>query len=121
MNLLTRGESATYCRVGLRTFDKHVAPNLTPVPIGRRVLFDQADLDAWLATQKAGASDSPKAEPSTSSVSRSTAGLSIGPQGLKILEKLQKRRLASTRTSSNANPSSAESCAVVVPIRSRSS
>src|SRR5689334_21836410 len=56
MNLLTRQESAVRLRVSLRTFDARVKPDLTPVRIGNRVLFDAEDLDAWLATRKDGAS-----------------------------------------------------------------
>ena len=48
MRLLTRPEAAAYLRIGARTFDAHVRPALTPVRVGRRVLFHQEDLDAWV-------------------------------------------------------------------------
>ena len=51
--LLTRNEAARYCRVGLRTFDRRVAPHVQPVVIGTRRFFDRKDIDSWLANQKA--------------------------------------------------------------------
>ena len=51
--LLTRDEAARYCRVGLRTFDRRVAPHLQPVSIGTRRFFDRKDIDTWLVSQKA--------------------------------------------------------------------
>jgi hypothetical protein len=58
MTLCTRAEAAKHLRVSVRAFDAHVRPDLTPVRIGRRVLFRQEDLDAWVDQQKDGASDS---------------------------------------------------------------
>ena len=51
--LLTRDEAAMYCRVGLRTFDRRVAPYVQTVPIGTRRFFQRKDIDTWLASQKA--------------------------------------------------------------------
>ena len=51
--LLTRDEAAGYCRVGLRTFDRRVAPHVQTVAIGTRRFFDRKDIDSWLASQKA--------------------------------------------------------------------
>ena len=119
MNLLTRHESAKHLRVGVRAFDEHVRPSLTPVRIGRRLLFDEADLDAWADTRKAGSSDSPKVARPTSSASRTTAAPSIGPLGLKIRDKLRKRRLASTLNSSSESLPESSSFAAVIPLRSR--
>ena len=51
--LLTRNEAAMYCRVGLRTFDRRVAPYVRTVPIGARRFYDRKDIDTWLASQKA--------------------------------------------------------------------
>jgi len=51
--LLTRNEAAMYCRVGLRTFDRRVAPYVRTVPIGARRFYDRKDIDIWLASQKA--------------------------------------------------------------------
>jgi len=51
--LLTRDEAARYCRVGLRTFDRRVAPYVETVPIGTRRFFHRKDIDTWLASQKA--------------------------------------------------------------------
>ena len=52
--LLTRDEAAGYCRVGLRTFDRRVAPHVRALSIGARRLFDRRDIDTWLETQKDG-------------------------------------------------------------------
>ena len=41
--LLTRREAAAFFRVGLSTFDAHVAPGLTRVCIGGRVLYRESD------------------------------------------------------------------------------
>lgn len=46
--MLSREESAAYCRVSLRTFDVHVRPALTPKRIGRRVLFAESELQLFL-------------------------------------------------------------------------
>jgi hypothetical protein len=51
--LLTRDEAAGYCRIGLRTFDRRVAPHVEALCIGARRFFDRKDIDTWLASQKA--------------------------------------------------------------------
>ncbi len=50
--LLTRLEAAKSLRIGLRTFDRKVRPNLVPVMIGSRVLFDERDIEQWAEEQK---------------------------------------------------------------------
>ncbi|TAK10588.1 MAG: DNA-binding protein [Anaerolineae bacterium] len=120
-DLLTRAEAAKVCRVSLRAFEAHVRPDLTPVRIGRRVLFDRSDLDAWLDTRKDGASGSRRTARSTRSTSPTMVVASTDPRGARIRSKLQRRLHGSTPTSSNVNRPSAASSGVVIPLRSRSS
>ena len=94
--LLTREEAARYCRVGLRTFDRRVAPYVRPVPIGTRRFYDRRDIDTWLATQKDGRSLETGVRASTRSASRTRADDSTDPRTQKILQELRSKRREST-------------------------
>jgi len=51
--LITKKELAQYLRLSVFTVDTCVSQNRIPyIKIGRRVLFDLADIDAWLQHQK---------------------------------------------------------------------
>jgi hypothetical protein len=49
--LLSREAAAAYFSVGTGAFEKHVAPAVPPVAIGRRTLWDVKALDRWLDTK----------------------------------------------------------------------
>lgn len=51
--LLTRREAAVYLNVSQRTLDQLVADGLPRVKIGSCVRLERADLDAFIAAQKA--------------------------------------------------------------------
>jgi hypothetical protein len=46
--LLTRQEAAELCRVGLRTFERSVAPYVARVRIGARVLYPRDAIENWI-------------------------------------------------------------------------
>ena len=94
--LLTRDEAARYCRVGLRTFDRRVAPYVRTVPIGTRRFFDRRDIDTWLETQKDGRSLETGVRVSTRSASRTRADDSTDPRAQEILRELRSKRREST-------------------------
>ena len=50
----TRQEAADYIGVCLSTFKKTIQKELRTIKIGRRVLFDVNDLDAYLESKKVG-------------------------------------------------------------------
>ena len=50
--LVSRNDAATYLDVSLRTLISKVDPELDRVSIGRRVLYDVRDLDAWIDQRK---------------------------------------------------------------------
>jgi hypothetical protein len=50
--LVSRNDAATYLDVSLRTLISRVDPELDRVSIGRRVLYDVRDLDAWIDERK---------------------------------------------------------------------
>jgi len=51
--LLNKKEAATYLRLGVSTIDKLLAlRKIKPVRIGRRVLFQQEDLDRFIEKNK---------------------------------------------------------------------
>jgi len=94
--LLTRNEAARYCRVGLRTFDRRVAPYVRPVPIGTRRFYDRRDIDTWLETQKDGRSLVTGVRVSTRSASRTRGEGSTDPRAQEILQELRSKRREST-------------------------
>ena len=94
--LLTRDEAAMYCRVGLRTFDRRVAPYVRTVPIGTRRFFDRRDIDTWLETQKDGRSLETGVRVSTRSASRTRVDDSTDPRAQEILQELRSKRREST-------------------------
>lgn len=53
MTTLTRQEAAKYIGVGISTFKK-IQKDIRSIHIGRRVLFDTKDLDAYLESKKVG-------------------------------------------------------------------
>ena len=94
--LLTRDEAARYCRVGLRTFDRRVAPYLRTVPIGTRRFFDRRDIDTWLETQKDGHSTGIREHRPSRSGSGSRGSVVIDPLARQIAQRLKKRLLESS-------------------------
>ncbi len=94
--LLTRDEAASYCRVGLRTFDRRVAPYVQAVPIGTRRLYQRKDIDTWLETQKDGRSLVTGVRVSTRSASRTQGEGSTDPRAQEILQELRSKRREST-------------------------
>ena len=89
--LLTRDEAARYCRVGLRTFDRNVAPHVPPVPIGARRFFDRRDIDTWLETQKDGRFTGIREPRSSRSGSGLQGGVVIDPLARQIAQRLKRR------------------------------
>lgn len=59
MTTLTRQEAAKYIGVGISTFKK-IQKDIRSIHIGRRVLFDAKDLDAYLESKKVGGPDGNK-------------------------------------------------------------
>ena len=53
MTTMTRQEAADYMKICLSSFKKNVQPEIPSVRIGRRVLFDVKDLDAYMEAHKA--------------------------------------------------------------------
>ncbi len=51
---LDAGEAAAYLRIGRRTLDRLRAEGAGPrhIRVGRRVIYDVRDLDAWMAARK---------------------------------------------------------------------
>lgn len=52
MTTMTRQEAADYMKVCLSSFKKNIQPNIPAIKIGRRVLFDVKDLDAYMEAHK---------------------------------------------------------------------
>ena len=94
--LLTRDEAARYCRVGLRTFDRRVAPHVRTVPIGTRRLFDRKDIDTWLASQKASPYTATNAPDIGSYVSPTTGDATNDPHVSAIAAALRRSRRKSS-------------------------
>jgi hypothetical protein len=89
--LLTRNEAARYCRVGLRTFDRRVAPYVQTVPIGTRRFFDRRDIDTWLETQKDGRSTGIRERRRSRSGSGLQGGVVIDPLARQIAQRLKRK------------------------------
>ena len=94
--LLTRDEAAGYCRVGLRTFDRRVAPQVRGLCIGGRCLFDRRDIDRWLETQKDGHFIEIRERGSSRSGSGLQGGVTIDPLARRIAQRLKKKLLDSS-------------------------
>jgi len=94
--LLTRDEAARYCRVGLRTFDRRVAPHVRVLSIGARILFDRRDIDTWLETQKDGRSTEIRERRPSRSGSGQRVDVVIDPLARQIAQRLKKRLLESS-------------------------
>ena len=52
MTTMTKQEAADYMKVCLSSFKKNIQPEVPAIKIGRRVLFDQKDLDAYMEAHK---------------------------------------------------------------------
>lgn len=109
VTLLTRPEAADYLRVSLRHFDTVVRPDLTPVRIGARVVYDQRDIDAWVDLQKAGRSEGNAASGAGAYASRSEAGRKSAAPARQANRSPQKRPNASTPRLSVVKTSAVES------------
>ncbi len=94
--LLTRDEAAMYCRVGLRTFDRRVAPYVRRVPIGTRRFFDRRDIDTWLASQKASPYTATSAPDTGLCVSPTTGNATSDPHVNAIAAALKRSRRKSS-------------------------
>ena len=94
--LLTRDEAAGYCRVGLRTFDRRVAPHVQGLFIGTRRLFDRRDIDTWLETQKDGRSTEIREPRPLRSGSGPRGSVVIDPLARQIAQRLKKKLLESS-------------------------
>ena len=89
--LLTRQEAAGYCRVGLRTFDRRVAPHVRRLSIGTRRLFD-----TWLETQKDGRFTEIRGRKPIRSDSGPVGDVVIDPLARQIARRLKKKLLESS-------------------------
>jgi hypothetical protein len=85
--------------ISRKSFDRHVRPHLTSVPIGGRDHFEWKELDRWLDAQKAGPSNEIPAQRTISSASRMQAAESSDPAAQQIAERLKASRRASTKKS----------------------
>lgn len=52
MTTMTKQEAADYMKVCLSSFKKNIQPEVPAIKIGRRVLFDVKDLDAYMEAHK---------------------------------------------------------------------
>ena len=52
MTTMTKQEAADYMKVCLSSFKKNIQSKVPAIKIGRRVLFDQKDLDAYMEAHK---------------------------------------------------------------------
>jgi hypothetical protein len=95
-SLLTRDEAARYCRVGLRTFDRRVAPHVVAVRIGARRFFDRRDIDRWLETQKDGHFTEIRERKPSRSGSGLQGGVVIDPLARQIAQRLKRKLLESS-------------------------
>jgi hypothetical protein len=94
--LLTRDEAAGYCRVGLRTFDRRVAPQVRGLCIGARRFFDRRDIDRWLETQKDGHFTGIRERRPSRSGSGLPGSVVIDPLAKQIARRLKKKLLESS-------------------------
>jgi hypothetical protein len=95
--LLTREEAAELCRVSLKSFLRHVAPKLSRVRIGTRVLFDREDIVAWINRSKAGPSAETSAPESGVCVTPSPVVDITDRRALEIAARLRNERRRSTQ------------------------
>ncbi len=49
--LLSISEAATYCCVGVTTFNAEVRPRVPPIKIGKRRVWDKVALNRWIDAQ----------------------------------------------------------------------
>jgi hypothetical protein len=94
--LLTRDEAAGYCRVGLRTFDRRVAPHVRALCIGARRLFDRRDIDTWLEMQKDGHCTGIRERRPSRFGSGLPGGVVIDPLARQIAQRLKRKLVESS-------------------------
>jgi hypothetical protein len=82
--------------VGLRTFDRRVAPNVRALCIGARRLFDRRDIDTWFETQKEGRFTEIREPRPSQSGSGPRGGVVIDPLARQIAQRLKKKLLESS-------------------------
>ena len=82
--------------MGLRTFDRRVAPHVRALSIGARILFDRRDIDTWLETQKDGRFTEIRERRSSPFDSGSRGGVVIDPLARRIAQRLKKKLLESS-------------------------
>jgi hypothetical protein len=102
-----RARDGDECRCpdcSLDAFDDHVRPHLPRVPIGARVRFLRADLDAWLAARREAPSAVQQNRPSASEAASGTTaspsldGVSLARQVSQLADELRvSSQLAGTR------------------------
>jgi predicted DNA-binding transcriptional regulator AlpA len=100
--LLTREDVAKRLRISLRSFALHVRPELQPIRIGRRVLFREEEVAAWVDRQQGGPSD--REVESCASASRLTGDRSSAARATASAKKnaQPKLQLVSTPTRSES-------------------
>ena len=86
---LSRVDAARKCGVSVSTFDGHVRPHLPEVKLGRRRVFLESDVEAFLLRDEPGAKS---ASPVRARVGRRRVGAEtiVDPKARAILERLKK-------------------------------
>lgn len=88
--VLTREEVAELLRVSVDTIDRLVASGSLPsFRVGRNVRFNEADLEAWVASQKRPAARA--ASPAPYVPRRKAKGMATSPKAEAILARLRRR------------------------------
>ena len=82
--------------MGLRTFDRRVAPHVRALSIGARILFDRRDIDTWLETQKDGRFTAIREPRPLRSGSGPRGSVVIDPLARQIAQRLKKKLLESS-------------------------
>lgn len=95
--LLSREDAAAFVGVSLKTFQRHVAPALSRVPIGTRVLYDRRDLLEWLDSSKVGPSTATAARGATRSAFGTRVSAITDRRGTEIAERLRRSRRESSK------------------------
>jgi len=94
--LATRHEARAYLRVSRKSFDRHIAPHLTKVPIGTRIFYEWKELAQWLESQRVGPSRKIRGTVSTRSASGTRESESCDPRASEILKRLRSKQHGST-------------------------
>jgi hypothetical protein len=99
--LLARDEAAAYLGQPLRSFARHIQPQLRhlEIRVGTRVYYDRRDLDQWLELQKGGGCAN-RGAPATATTFASRSPVRArkpsDPRAREILKQLTDRRRSST-------------------------